>query len=105
MNGDSLPLCEGILKTGGLMVINSTLVKEEPKRTDFRVVTIDAQGIAEKIGSSRFANMVALGAMAKLTGALAITDIEGILKKFFPPDKHRFIPENVAAIQSGYTAV
>ena len=105
MNSDSLPLCEGILKPGGLMVINSTLVKEEPKRTDFRVVKIDAQGMAEKIGSSRFANMGALGVMARLTGALAVTDIEGILKKFFPPDKHRFIPLNVQAIQAGYGAV
>ncbi|MDR3123083.1 MAG: 2-oxoacid:acceptor oxidoreductase family protein, partial [Treponema sp.] len=64
-----------------------------------------AQGMAEKIGNPRFANMVALGAMAKLTGALAITEIEGILKKFFPPDKHQFVPLNAAAIRTGYGAV
>jgi 2-oxoglutarate ferredoxin oxidoreductase subunit gamma len=34
MNMDSLPLCEGIVRPGGLMVINSTLVKENPKRQD-----------------------------------------------------------------------
>jgi 2-oxoglutarate ferredoxin oxidoreductase subunit gamma len=61
--------------------------------------------MAEKIGNPRFANMVALGAMAKLTGALAITEIEGILKKFFPPDKHQFVPLNAAAIRTGYGAV
>jgi 2-oxoglutarate ferredoxin oxidoreductase subunit gamma len=105
MNPDSLPLCEGILKKGGLMLINSTLVKEGPKRADLRVVNLDAQNIAEKIGNSRFANMVALGAMAKLTGALEITEIEGILKKFFSADKHRFIPKNVEAIQAGFNAV
>jgi 2-oxoglutarate ferredoxin oxidoreductase subunit gamma len=105
MNPDSLPLCEGILKPGGLMLINSTLVKGEPQRKDINVVRIEAQDMAEKIGNPRFANMVALGAMAKLTGALAITEIEGILKKFFSPDKHRFIPLNVEAIQAGYRAV
>jgi 2-oxoglutarate ferredoxin oxidoreductase subunit gamma len=105
MNSDSLPLCEGILKSGGLLLVNSTLVKETPKRGDLRVVNIEASGLAEKIGNIRFANMVALGAMAKLTGALAITEIEGILKKFFSPDKHRFIPKNVEAIQSGFDAV
>jgi 2-oxoglutarate ferredoxin oxidoreductase subunit gamma len=105
MNPESLPLCEGILKPGGLMLINSTLVKERPRRTDITVVGIEAQDMAEKIGNPRFANMVALGAMAKLSGALALTEIEGILKKFFPPDKHQFVPQNVAAIRAGYGAV
>jgi 2-oxoglutarate ferredoxin oxidoreductase subunit gamma len=105
MNSDSLPLCEGILKSGGILLVNSSLVKEAPKRTDIRVVNIEASGLAEKTGNIRFANMVALGAMAKLTGALTITGIEEILKKFFSADKHRFIPKNVEAIESGYNAV
>jgi 2-oxoglutarate ferredoxin oxidoreductase subunit gamma len=102
MNSDSLPLCEGMLKSGGLMVINSTLVREEPKRTDIKVVKVEAQAIAEKIGNARSANMVVLGALARLTGALDIDDIEGILKKFFPPNKQRLVPLNVEAIRAGY---
>ena len=105
MNSDSLPLCEGILKTGGLLVINSTLVKEPPSRSDITTVKIGATAIAEQIGNVRFANMVALGAMAKLTGAFSIAQIEGILRKFFSADKHRFIPMNVQAIQAGAAAV
>ncbi|MDR1419976.1 MAG: 2-oxoacid:acceptor oxidoreductase family protein [Treponema sp.] len=104
MNGDSLPLCEGILKDGGLLVINSTLVKEEPKRQGLRVVRIEATALAEKIGNVRFANMVALGAMARLTGALSMVNIEEILENFFTPDKHKFIPMNVEAIQAGFGA-
>jgi len=105
MNMDSLPLCEGILKPQGLMVINSTLVKEEPKRSDIKAVKVEASGIAEKMGNILYANMVALGAVAKATGALKLTDIEAILKKFFPPDKHKFVPMNVEAIRGGYEAV
>jgi len=105
MNMDSLPLCEKILKKDGLIVINSTLVKENPKRSDLKVVKIEASGLAEQIGNVVFANMVALGAMAKLTGAVKIADIERVLKKFFPPDKQQFIPLNIKAIQSGYDAV
>jgi 2-oxoglutarate ferredoxin oxidoreductase subunit gamma len=105
MNEDSLPLCEGIVKQGGLMLINSSLVKDAPKRADIRVVKVDAQNMAEKIGNQRFANMVALGAMAKLTGALSLTEIEDILKNFFSPDKHKFIPLNVEAIRAGFGAV
>ena len=87
------------------MVINSTLVKASPKRKDVKVVPVEASGLAEKIGHIRYANMVALGALAKLTGALKLTDIEAILKKFFPPDKHRFVGENVEAIRAGFEAV
>ena len=105
MNGDSLPLCEGILKAGGLLLINSTLVKEPLKRADIKIARIEATGIAEKIGNSKAANMVALGAMAKLTGALTLTDIEATLKNFFPPDKHQFVALNVEAIQAGFSQV
>jgi 2-oxoglutarate ferredoxin oxidoreductase subunit gamma len=104
MNSDSLPLCESMLKSGGLMVINSTLVKEEPKRTDIKVVKLEAQGIAETIGNVKIANMVAMGALAKLTGVLDIAGIERILEKFFPPNKHTYIPLNVEAIRAGYDA-
>ena len=105
MNLDSLPLCEKILRENGLILINSTLVKENPKRSDLKVVKIEASGIAEQVGNVLFANMVALGAMAKLTGAIKLTDIEGILLKFFPQDKQQFIPMNIKAIQAGYDAV
>ena len=105
MNTDSLPICEKMVKDGGLIVINSSLVKENPGRTGLKTVKIEATGIAEQIGNVLFANMVALGAMAKLTGALKLTDIEGILKKFFPADKHQFIPLNIQAIQAGYKAI
>ena len=104
MNSDSLPLCEGMLKPGGLMLINSTLVKEEPKRQDIKIAKIEASGLAEKIGDIRVANMVALGALACLTGALSLKDTEGILKKFFPPDKHSFVPLNAEAIRAGFQA-
>ncbi|MDR0501692.1 MAG: 2-oxoacid:acceptor oxidoreductase family protein [Treponema sp.] len=105
MNTDSLLPCGKILKEGGLMVINSTLVKEEPKRSDIKIVKIEASAIAEQIGNIRFANMVALGAMARLTKALVLADTESILRKFFPPDKHQFIEMNVNAIEAGVKAV
>ena len=105
MNIDSLSLCEGIVKEGGIMVINTSLVKEGPKRKDVKVVNIEATSLAEKLGHIRCANMVALGALAKITGLLKLADIDGTLKGFFPGDKHKFIPENADAIRAGLGAV
>ncbi|MDR0568916.1 MAG: 2-oxoacid:acceptor oxidoreductase family protein [Spirochaetaceae bacterium] len=105
MNPDSLPLCEKMLKPGGLLLINTSLVKTPPSRKDLKAVPLDAQSIAEHIGSPKFANMVALGAMAKLTGALSLAEIELILKKFFPADKQHFVPKNAEAIKAGFSSV
>ena len=105
MNTDSLPLCEKMVKDGGLIMINSSLVKENPNRSGLKTVKIEATGIAEQIGNVVFANMVALGAMAKATDALKLADIEGVLKKFFPEEKQQFIPMNIKAIQAGYDAL
>jgi 2-oxoglutarate ferredoxin oxidoreductase subunit gamma len=104
MNSDSLPLCEGILKAGGLMLINSTLVKESPKRSDIKVVTVEATALAEKMGQIKIANMVALGALAKATGALKLTETDAILKKFFHA-KQNLVPMNADAIRAGYEAL
>jgi 2-oxoglutarate ferredoxin oxidoreductase subunit gamma len=105
MNGDSLSLCEGILREGGLLLINSSLVQTEPERAGLRVAKVPAQDIAESIGGARFANMVALGALARLTGVLSLTEIEAILKDFFPTAKHQFIPMNIQAINAGWAAL
>ena len=105
MNSDSLPLCEEKLRKNGILLINTSLIKENPRRSDVRIVKIEATGIAERIGNAQFANMVALGAMAKLTGAFSLDHTEEVLRKYFPADKHHFVPLNVKAIESGAAAV
>jgi 2-oxoglutarate ferredoxin oxidoreductase subunit gamma len=105
MNGESLPLCRSLVRSGGLLLVNSSLVEEDGERADIRVVRLPVQEIAEKSGGARFANMVALGALARLTGVLALTEIEAILKAFFPLSKHQFIPSNIRAIEAGWESV
>jgi len=105
MNLDSLPLCEEIIKQGGTLLVNSTLVKTEPKRKDLKVVRIPCNEIAEGIGDVKIANMVMMGALSKLTGAVKLDKLEAVLKSFFPESKHKFIPMNMQAIEAGMKAV
>ena len=108
MNQDSLAVCAETLKEGGLMIINSSLVTTDgithngkPLEKAFRVVSVAATEIAEKLGNAKIANMVMLGALARQTGALSLATVEDILKSFFPESKHKLIPSNVAAIKEG----
>jgi 2-oxoglutarate ferredoxin oxidoreductase subunit gamma len=105
MNPDSLPLCEEIVKKGGTLLVNSTLVKTQPKRTDLKVVRIPCNEIAESIGDVKIANMVMMGALSRLTGAVKLDKLEAVLKTFFPESKHKFIPMNMQAIEAGMKAV
>jgi len=105
MNEDSLPICEGMARAGGLMLINSSLVKARPTRKDLRVLEVPCVEIAEKIGDAKIANMVMMGALSKATGAVRLDQLESVLKTFFPESKHNFVPLNVKAIQAGAQAL
>lgn len=105
MNMDSLPLCEEVLKEGGTLLINSSLVKVDTKRADAKVIKIPCNEIAEEIGDVKIANMVMMGALSKATGAVALDKLEAVLKSFFPESKHKFIPMNMKAIEAGRAAV
>jgi 2-oxoglutarate ferredoxin oxidoreductase subunit gamma len=105
MNEDSLKICEDALKEGGTLLVNSNLVKSDPKRKDLKVIKVPCNEIAEKIGDVKFANMVMMGALSKATGAVKLEKPEDIMKGFFSPSKHKFIPMNIAAIEAGRKSV
>jgi 2-oxoglutarate ferredoxin oxidoreductase subunit gamma len=105
MNEDSLAICEGIARPGSLMLINSSLVRGRPARTDLRVLEVPCGELAEGIGDAKIANMVMMGALSKATGAIKLDHLEEVLKSFFPESKHKFIPLNIRAIEAGKKAV
>jgi len=105
MNQDSVPIAEEVCAEGGTILVNSSLVKTDPKRPDARIIHVPCNEIAEKIGDGRIANMVMLGALSAATGAIQLKSFEAVLKSFFPPSKHHLIPMNIAAVEEGKKAV
>ena len=107
MNADSLPICEAAARQGSIMLVNSSLVKRKPSRTDLKVVEVPCNDLAEELGDQahKVANMVMMGALSKATGAVGLDKLEPVLETFFPASKHRLIPLNVKAIEAGRKAV
>jgi 2-oxoglutarate ferredoxin oxidoreductase subunit gamma len=105
MNEDSLPICEGMARSGSVMLINSSLVRSRPSRKDLRVIEVPCVELAEGIGDAKIANMVMMGALSAATGAVKLDSVESILKSFFPESKHHLIPLNVKAILAGQEAI
>ena len=101
MSQDSTAIAEQIAKPAGVILVNSSLVKIDPKRPDCRIVHVPCNEIAEKIGDGRIANMVMMGALSVATGAVKLDSFDVVLRSFFPPSKHNLIGMNVEAVKAG----
>ena len=105
MNEPSLNKFEPSARKGGLLLINSSLVTGKPKRDDIKVNYIQANEIAEKLGTTKIANMVMIGAYSKLTGAISFDALKKSLKKVFPRAKQEIIDLDTEALKKGMEAV
>ncbi|MGB2805250.1 MAG: 2-oxoacid:acceptor oxidoreductase family protein [Candidatus Zixiibacteriota bacterium] len=103
MNEPSLLKFEPTLKPEGLLLINKSLVSSQPKRDDVNTAIIDANKIAEEIGTVKCANMVMLGALINHTQAVSLESIIKTLPTVFPRAKKEMIDINVEALKKGST--
>ncbi|MGB2697380.1 MAG: 2-oxoacid:acceptor oxidoreductase family protein [Candidatus Zixiibacteriota bacterium] len=101
MNQPSLTRFESTVKPGGLFLINSSLVSQDPKRKDVTVIKIPANDIAEKIGTIKIANMVMIGAYIKKTNAVKLESVVKSLSKVFTRAKEDILKKNQEALKKG----
>lgn len=76
MNNPSLIKYEGMIKRGGIVFLNSSLVDLEITRDDLEVIKIPLNDIAKELKSDRTINMIMLGAFVTKTG---ITTLDSIM--------------------------
>ena len=87
---------------GGVIILNSSLIKEDMKRPGVKVVRIPANELAAGLGNIRAANMVMLGAFLKFCEGVSLKSIEKALKESLPPRNQHLIPINMEALQQGF---
>jgi 2-oxoglutarate ferredoxin oxidoreductase subunit gamma len=107
MNLPSLDKYENMVKPGGVLVINESMVDRKAERKDIKVISIKANEIAEKLGDPRMTNMVLLGALLANLPVLPQDAIEKALKGHLPQRHHKLLPQNYEALRDGaqYLAV
>ena len=86
------------LKPGGTLIIDPLTVIKEVTRTDVKVFKVPTAEIALKVGNKRFQNMVALGALCQLTGAVSSQALEIAIGESVPP---KTLAQNLEAFQKG----
>ncbi len=100
-NEPSLTKFEPLVKPGGLLIVNSSLINTKVKRTDIKVLYVPCNKIAGELGNAKIMNMVALGAFAANTGALKVQDIIDTLPKVYKKLKPELIELNSSALRKG----
>lgn len=90
------------IKAGGLLVYNSSLIKDVgsiPAGVD--VIGIPVEELAAKAGSAKSANMVMLGAYLGRRGHLTADQAAESLPDILAPRHHNTIPTNAEALRQG----
>jgi 2-oxoglutarate ferredoxin oxidoreductase subunit gamma len=101
MNLPSLIKFESLVKPGGTLLVNSSIVEQKATRTDITVLYVPTAEIAKEIGNPRGANMVMLGAAIRATNVVKQETIERVMReKAFTGKKAASIPLNITAFEA-----
>ena len=105
MNEPSLKKFEADVVPGGIIFLNSTIIKVPVERDDVQVVEVPCDRIAAELGNPKVANMVMLGAFIEATGALEVATIQTMLTHMFTGPKAKLVPLNMEAMARGAACV
>lgn len=105
MNAPSLLKFQSTVKPGGVILVNSSIVKELPTRIDIKAYAIPCAEIAAEIGNAKVANMVMLGAYIEATKVVSPETIHVMLRRMFTGAKEKLVPLNMQALERGAACV
>jgi len=105
MNRPSLKRFEPLVKTGGLVFVNSSTISDRVERDDLHVFYIPCDEIAAEIGNKKAANIVMLGAFVEATGIVKMETVEHMIHEIFTGAKAKFVPVNLEALKRGAECV
>jgi 2-oxoglutarate ferredoxin oxidoreductase subunit gamma len=99
MNLPSLVKFEPMVKPGGVLLINSSIIDAPAARDDIEVHRVPVSDIALELGNEKVANMVMLGALVRTTDVVSSSSIEEVMKKTFTGGKATLIDLNMQAFE------
>ncbi len=105
MNEPSLAAFQNIVAPGGAIFLNSSIIRQKPRRHDVTILEIPAVEMADRIGNTKAANIVMMGALVK---KMAIIPPEVFLKsieEIMGSKKKSVLEINRIAFGQGYDLI
>ncbi len=106
MNQPSLEKFEQVVKPQGTLLINSSIIPVKPTRNDLDIHYVAANELAEEVtGTTKSANIVALGALHAVRPRLKTESLEAALKFTFGAKGDKLVQSNIRALHAGMEAM
>ena len=105
MNQPSFMRFQSILQSGGLMCVNSSIVNTSNARGDIEVVAVPTTELAEKLGTTKVANMIMLGAFIKASNIVSYDFLMEHMAEILGEGKSKLTKINREALQLGFDYV
>ena len=94
-----------MLKKGGWMIANSSLVGEIRSRIDVNYLFAPITNLANELGDIRITNVIALGLLAKIGKLTSMETLHGAIDKVLPEHRKYLLALNLKALQAGFDFV
>ena len=101
MNPPSMEKYEMLVKPGGVLVVNSTLVRVRSARKDITAVYLPANDLAIEVGNVKMANVVLLGALLAVKPILSVKAVKHTMDSHIPERRKHIIEPNKRALDRG----
>ena len=105
MNQPSYEKFQPMVKPGGTLLVNASLIEVESPRGDVEIVEVQANELARAVASDRSANVVVVGAYNALKGLIKNETIEKVLRETFARKGEDVVDANLKAFAAGIDAV
>lgn len=101
MNPPSMEKYEPLVKAGGVLIANSTLIRTLSERDDITVVYVPANDLAAELGNAKMANVVLLGALLAAKPILSIEALKQAMEDHIPEHRKHIVEPNKQALDRG----
>ncbi|MBW2731513.1 MAG: 2-oxoacid:acceptor oxidoreductase family protein [Deltaproteobacteria bacterium] len=106
LNLPSLHKFESVVKPGGVLIWESSTIKEPPTRTDINVHALPAiEKASNELKNVKVMNMLVLGALVGIMDIVKKESLIVALEDTLPKRHHKLIPLNEKAIELGMSLV
>ena len=102
LNEPSMERFADALMPGGVLFVNSTLVKKVPERSDIHVVEINAGSMAIDLGNPKVMNLIVVGAVVGYTEILPPESVLEMARKKLGAKRPEMNPLNEKAFRCGF---
>jgi 2-oxoglutarate ferredoxin oxidoreductase subunit gamma len=104
LNPPSMAKYAPLVAPGGLLVVNTSLIEAEPRRTDLEVLPVPCTALARRAGDDKLVSVVALGALVGRRRFVEPDSVHRALARVLGSKHPEMLAVDIAAFDTGYEA-